>query len=105
TQDVLALLRTLADPTDKLAFGALLRGPLVGLTDQELLDIVANLGDWEDGRPPDLSVFTDAGQVSNLHARSTIEILQRLRRRAAVVTPSQLLAEAIEALLVRPILA
>lgn len=47
----------------------------------------------------------NAGRVSNLHARSTIAILQRLRRRAAVVTPSQLLAEAIEALLVRPILA
>lgn len=105
TQDVLALLRTLADPTDKLAFGALLRGPLVGLTDQELLDIVADLGDWENGRPPDLSLFTDASRISNTYARSTIEILQALRRRASVVTPSQLLAEAIEALLARPALA
>ena len=105
TQDVLALLRTLADPTDKLAFGALLRGPLVGLTDQELLDIIADLGDWENGRPPDLSLFTDASRISNTDARSTIEILQALRRRSSVVTPSQLLAEAIEALLARPALA
>ena len=105
TQDVLALLRTLADPTDKLAFGALLRGPLVGLTDQELLDIIADLGDWENGRPPDLSLFTDASRISNTYARSTIEILQALRRRSSVVTPSQLLAEAIEALLARPALA
>ena len=105
TQDVLVLLRTLADPTDKLAFGALLRGPIVGLSDQELLDIVSGLGEWVDDRPPDFSLFTDASRVSNLHARATIEILQRLRRRVAVVTPSQLLAEAIEALLVRPILA
>lgn len=105
TQDVLALLRTLADPTDKLAFGALLRGPLVGLTDQELLDIIADLGDWENGRPPDLSLFTDASRISNTYARSTIEILQALRRRSSVVTPSQMLAEAIEALLARPALA
>lgn len=105
TQDVLALLRTLSDPTDKLAFGALLRGPLVGLTDHELLDIVADLGEWENGRPPDLSLFIDASRISHHYARSTVEILQSLRHRASVVTPSQLLAEAIEALLVRPVLA
>jgi hypothetical protein len=29
TLDVLALVRTLADPFDTLAFGALMRGPLV----------------------------------------------------------------------------
>ena len=39
TQDILALLRTLADPFDTLSFGALMRGPLVGLTDEQLLDI------------------------------------------------------------------
>src|SRR5690606_23912441 len=32
-QDLLALVRTLADPLDTLAFGALMRGPVVGLTD------------------------------------------------------------------------
>src|SRR5690349_5961008 len=39
TQDVLALLRALADSRDRLAFGAFMRGPMVGLTDEELLDI------------------------------------------------------------------
>ncbi len=42
-QDLIALTRVLADPRDSLAFGALLRGPLVGLTEEELLDIVWKL--------------------------------------------------------------
>ena len=50
TQDILALLRVLADSSDTLAFGALMRGPLVGLTDQELLDITAGLLE-KNGRP------------------------------------------------------
>jgi ATP-dependent exoDNAse (exonuclease V) beta subunit len=43
TQDILALLRVLADSSDTLAFGALIRDPLVGLSEQELLDITATL--------------------------------------------------------------
>lgn len=105
TQDVLTLLRTLSDATDNLAFGASLRGPIIGLSDAELLDIVGELGEWQDGRPPDFSLLTDVGRVSNIYARSAIETLQHLGRRALVVTPGQLLAEAIEALLMRPILA
>ena len=37
-QDLIALTRTLADARDTLALGALLRGPLVGLSEAELLD-------------------------------------------------------------------
>lgn len=105
TLDVLTLLRALSDATDKLAFGALLRGPIIGLSDAELLDIVAELGEWKDGRPPDLSLLTDVSGLSNAYAKSAIETLQRLRRRSFVVPPAQLLSEAIEALLMRPILA
>ncbi len=105
TQDVLALLRALSDATDRLAFGALLRGPIIGLSDAELLDIINDLGEWRDGRPPDFSLLTDVSRLSNAYARSAIEMLQRLRRRSLVVTPGQLLSEAIEALLIRPILA
>ena len=39
-QDLIAITRVLADRRDTLALGALLRGPLVGLTEEELLDIV-----------------------------------------------------------------
>ena len=46
--DLIALTRTLADARDTLALGALLRGPLVGLTEGELLDIA-------DGLPADTS--------------------------------------------------
>lgn len=105
TLDVLTLLRALSDVTDKLAFGALLRGPIIGLSDAELLDIVNELGEWKDGRPPDLSLLTDVSGLSNAYAKSAIETLQRLRRRSFVVPPAQLLSEAIEALLMRPILA
>src|ERR1035437_4482682 len=42
-QDLIALTRTLADARDTLALGALLRGPLVGLTEVELLDIAEGL--------------------------------------------------------------
>ena len=42
-QDLLALTRVFADRRDTLALGALLRGPLVGLTEEELLDIVWQL--------------------------------------------------------------
>ena len=38
-QDLVALVRVLADGGDTLAFGALMRGPLVGLSEEELLDI------------------------------------------------------------------
>ena len=47
-QDLIALTRVLADRRDTLALGALLRGPLVGLTEEELLDIV-----WALPRPGD----------------------------------------------------
>ena len=39
-QDLIAVTRKLADHRDMLALGALLRGPLVGLSEEELLDIV-----------------------------------------------------------------
>ncbi len=42
-QDLIALTRVLADRRDTLALGALLRGPLVGLTEEELLDIIWGL--------------------------------------------------------------
>jgi len=103
TQDVLALLRAIADPTDKLALGAFLRGPMVGLTDAELLDIVADLGDGGAGAP-ELSLLVDASRIPHDYARSTIETLQRLRRRATEVTPSQLLTEALQGLDARLVL-
>lgn len=104
TQDVLALLRVLADSSDTLAFGALMRGPLVGLSDQELLDITTALPQAE-GRPTFFSVRTDAASVHHPLAKTILEDLQDIRRRASISTPSLILAEAIERLNVRVIMA
>jgi ATP-dependent exoDNAse (exonuclease V) beta subunit len=104
TQDILALLRVLADSSDTLAFGALMRGPLVGLSDQELLDITAALPEIN-GRPNFFSVRTDPSSVQHPIAKAILASLQDLRRRAAISTPNLILAEAIERLNVRVIMA
>lgn len=105
-QDFVALARALADPADTLAFGALMRGPLIGLTEQELLDITAALplnSDRPDAAPR-FSLMTEIEHVAHPTGRRALGILQDLRRRARTTTPALLLAEATERLAVRPIL-
>jgi ATP-dependent exoDNAse (exonuclease V) beta subunit len=107
TQDFLALTRALADARDTLAFGALMRGPLVGLSEEEQLDIAAALPPQPD-QPEDLprfSLLTDPSLVSHPVARSTLSILRDLWRRSRQTAPMLLLSEAIERLTIRPILA
>jgi exodeoxyribonuclease-5 len=103
-QDLIALTRTLADARDTLALGALLRGPVVGLTEAELLDIAEALP-ADASRPdrlPCLDLRTDGAAVKHEVARSVLEILQSLHRTARSTTPYALLADAIAALNVRP---
>jgi ATP-dependent exoDNAse (exonuclease V) beta subunit len=106
TQDILCLLRSLSDPFDTLALGALLRGPLVGLTEEELLDLhhavqsVAGL-DTRNG----LMITTPLEQIGHPVARQVLGHLQYLRRRALETTPKLLLSEAIERLQLRVVLA
>ncbi|MBN9560761.1 MAG: UvrD-helicase domain-containing protein [Alphaproteobacteria bacterium] len=105
-QDLVALVRVLADGGDTLAFGALMRGPLIGLSEEELLDITAALPPLAD-RPdaiPRFSLATDPDHVAHPVARRVLTVLRDLRRRARATTPALLLAEAIERLAVRPIL-
>ena len=105
-QDLIAVTRILADHRDTLALGAFLRGPLVGLCEEELLDIVWALprrDDTPDELPRlDLSVVPDA--VVHGHARDIIEKLQALRRQVNATTPHALLSQAVDVLRVRPIL-
>ena len=105
-QDLIAVTRVLADQRDTLALGALLRGPLVGLSDEELLDIVWALPRREDAPDElprlDLGVAPDA--VAHGHARDVIETLQVLRLKVNATTPHALLSQAIDVLRVRPIL-
>jgi exodeoxyribonuclease-5 len=102
-KDLIALTRTLADARDTLALGALLRGPLVGLTEAELLDITEGLP--VDPQRPDrlqnLSLWTPPEQIGHDLARSVVEKLQAIGRRARSTTPYMLLTAATSALNVR----
>lgn len=105
-QDLIALTRVLADRRDTLALGALLRGPLIGLTEEELLDIIWALPRSENDPEmlPRLDLGVEASEITHQLARSTIEKLQALYCQANSTTPHNLLSQAVDALRVRPIL-
>ncbi len=105
-QDLIAVTRVLADRRDTLALGALLRGPLVGLTEEELLDIVWALPRAEDAPDdlPRLDLGVAPVEITNPLARDIVEKLQALQRRANATTPHALLSQAVDVLRVRPIL-
>ena len=105
-QDLIAVTRVLADQRDTLALGSLLRGPLVGLSEEELLDIVWTLPRAEDA--PDKLPCLDLGvapeMIAHPHARDIVWKLQALRRQVNATTPHALLSQAVDVLRVRPIL-
>ena len=84
----------------------MLRGPLVGLSEEELLDVVWALprpDDTPDELPRlDLGVAPDT--VAHGHARDIIEKLQALRSQMNATTPHALLSQAIDVLRIRPVL-
>lgn len=105
-QDLIAVTRVLADSRDSLALIALLRGPLVGLAEEELLDVVWSQP-FDPERPdarPRLGMHLDAAAIEHPLARHVIETLQSLRRGINGTTPHQLLAEAVDQLRVRPLI-
>ncbi|HUI71860.1 MAG TPA: UvrD-helicase domain-containing protein, partial [Spirochaetia bacterium] len=104
-KDLIAISRILADSRDTLAFGALMRGPLVGLTEQELLDIIADLPK-NAARPEKLPRFwlwTKPGGVQHPVGAETLRVLQWLARKPASA-PFDVLNAAVEGLRVRAIL-
>ena len=105
-QDLIALTRVLADVRDTLALGALLRGPLVGLTEEALLDIVAALPRSEDApeRIPRFDLGVDAALVPHPLAADVLMKLQSLYRSSNGTTPHALLSQAVDQLRVRPVL-
>jgi len=96
--------RALADRRDTLALGALIRGPLVGLTEEEIADAITALPPRDDHQSPHLHLWTDCQIITNPVLKRTLEVLQNLARKARQTTPYHLLAEAIEELHIRPIL-
>jgi exodeoxyribonuclease-5 len=105
-QDLIALTRVLANRRDTLALGALLRGPLVGLTEEELLDIIWAVprSDDDPDALPRLDLGVDASAITHPLARTVFEKLQGLHRRTNSTTPHELLSQAIDVMRVRPIL-
>ncbi|MCL2713936.1 MAG: UvrD-helicase domain-containing protein [Alphaproteobacteria bacterium] len=103
-QDLVALIGSLADRRDTLALGALLRGPLVGLTEQDLLDVTAALA-ARDEKSAGLSLETDPAAIVHPVAREVLTILRDVQSRITSTTPALILAEAIERLRVRAIVA
>jgi EcoEI R protein C-terminal len=103
-QDMIAVARALADRRDTLALGALLRGPLVGLTEEELADAIIALPPIGENHSPHLHLWTDCQVITNSVLKRALEVLQNLARKARQTTPYHLMAEAIEELNVRPIL-
>ena len=113
-QDLVAVVRVIADSRDTLALGALIRGPLVGLTEEEIADEIEALHVRAESADPDpglptgsagrLRLWTDPESVANGVLRRTLEILQNLARKTRRRTPYQLLAEAVEELHVHSIL-
>lgn len=102
-QDLVALTRAIADARDTLALGALLRGPLVGLSETELLDIADGLpaDPKRIDRLPNLSLWTEIDGINHSLARDVVGILQSLARRARSTTPHMLLSDAVSLLNIR----
>jgi ATP-dependent exoDNAse (exonuclease V) beta subunit len=102
-QDLIAVARAIADRRDSLAFGALVRGPLVGLSEEEIADEIETLRRTS-GTDSRLHMWTDVAQINHPVLKETLTILQSLARKVRQTTPYHLLAEAVEELKVRPIL-
>lgn len=102
-QDLIAVARAIADGRDTLALGALLRGPLVGLTEEEIADEIDAI-QRKAGHDRPLHLWTDLDVVANPIAKRVLAILQNLARKARTATPHQLMAEAVEELQVRPLI-
>lgn len=105
-QDLIALTRVLADRRDTLAFGAFLRGPMVGLTEEDLMDIVWSLPRSEEhpDRISRLDLNTNPAAIVHPVARDIVERLQSLARRGNSTTPHELLSQAVNVMRVRPLL-
>ncbi len=101
-QDLVALTCALADPANTLALGAFLRGPMVGITDEELLDVAHALSQAVDD--PRLTLTTDPGLVPVARVAEVLEALAPLSARRFAATPFDLLTEAVDALQLKALL-
>jgi len=101
-QDLIALTRTIADERDTLALGAFLRGPLIGLTENELLDETHRLGERDNGSLNFLSVGMDTSFLANEVLIDTLTKLAALRAEALHKSPHDILSKAVNLFMIRP---
>ena len=101
--DLTAVVRAVADARDTLALGAVLRGPLVGLTDEAIADALEALH-RRSGGAAHLHLWTSPEVVENPILHETLLILQHLAGIAHRTTPYHLLCEAVERFHLRPLL-
>ena len=75
-QDLIAIVRAIADQRDTLALGALIRGPLVGLTEEQIADEIESLraGDEQQRR---LYLWTPPERISNPVLQHTLAVLTK----------------------------
>ncbi|MTH95403.1 exodeoxyribonuclease V subunit beta [Roseibium sp. RKSG952] len=95
-QDLIALTRVLADKEDTLALGSFLRGPVVGLTDEVLLNETAALPTKGGGHPVRLTIETDPELVSDPLLKDALRKLRGLHQRAPRTSVYGILSEAVE---------
>jgi|LNFM01.1.fsa_nt_gb ATP-dependent helicase/nuclease subunit A len=89
--DLVALLRLVADPADRLALASVLRGPLVGLSDAALAHVLNNkamLDDALDPPAPIREALTDDDRARLDEARPSIK---RLARAGGSLPPDEVL--------------
>ena len=102
-QELIAIVRAIADGDDTLELGALIRDPLARLTKAAIAD---EFEEWrtehKENQPLHLGTKTERG--SNLSLRQTLATIQSLAAKAESTTPYLLLCEAVEKLNLRPIL-
>jgi ATP-dependent exoDNAse (exonuclease V) beta subunit len=98
--DLIALVRVLADPADTVALGAFLRGPLIGLTEEQIADAVLEAEAAESR----LGLWTPISSVESPILREALAVLQLLARKARKTTPFHVVAEAVELFNMRSLL-
>lgn len=101
-QDLVALTAALADPLNTLALGAFLRGPMIGVTDEELLDVAHALEQQTGcGR---LTLAVDPAILPTPRVAEVISQLAALSAARFDMAPFALLSLATEVLELRPVL-
>lgn len=97
-RDLLNVLHAIADPNDNLALAGLLRSPVVGMSDADLLTLRHTLGSQRDRSPAAPGTWWRALQRQTIPgAAQAVALIESLHHLAGRVPVSELLAAVLEA--------